>query len=135
MDEPLLHRLVCSAVDYIEKMANICMVDKEVKVSFVGPFDIYPLKFKVREITSVKVNGVEIENFTLYNNQPAYLVLTDMINNLDVVDIEYTADGKHDNYNANELAIAYASALYNNPEGIGELDMRRINNRITSIAG
>jgi hypothetical protein len=135
MDVDLLDRLLCSAIDYVEKMTNICMVSKIVTISHIGPYKFYDLKFKVSEIISVKINKVATQNYTLHNNQPSYLTIDDTIAETDVVDIEYTAEGTYYNYSANDLALAYASALYNNPEGLDELDMRRINNRLTSISG
>lgn len=136
MDSNLLDRLLLASVDYVESMANICLVNKEVKISYIGPLKYYNLKWKVDAITSVKVNGtaLEVSDYTLYNNIPGYITIVSTVNNDDVVEIEYTAAGKHDIYKANEVVIAYASAMYNNPEGLDELDMRRINNRLQSIS-
>lgn len=136
MDQNLLSRLIFSATDYVESMANICLVDKDVKVSYIGPLKFYNLKWKVEEIISVKVNGVSLSglDYVLYNNTPGYIQIISKVNDDDMVEIEYKALGKNDNYKANELVIAYASAMYNNPEGLDELDMKRINNRLQSIS-
>lgn len=136
MDQNLLERLILAATDYVEGMANICLVNKDVKVSYIGPLKYYNLKWKVDEITEVKVNGTALtdDDYILYDNNPAYLKIKTEIANDDMVEITYKAAGRADIYKANEVVIAYASALYNNPEGLDELDMRRINNRLTSIS-
>lgn len=136
MDQNLLERLILAATDYVESMANICLVNKDVKVSYIGNLKFYNLKWKVQEITTVKVSGTALteDDYELYNNNPAYLKINTTVLPDDVVEIEYKAEGKSDLYRVNEVVIAYASALYNNPEGLDELDMRRINNRLTSIS-
>ena len=134
MDSDLLCRLLDSAIDYVESMANHCLVDKTVKVSYIGNMTFYNLKWKVDTITSVKINGTITTDFVLYHNNPSYIKINTMILADDVVEIEYEAKGRDDIYRANEVVIAYASAMYNNPEGLDELDMKRINNRLTSIS-
>ena len=52
----------------------------------------------------------------------------------DIVQITYTVTGITTHEALNECIIAYASALYNNPEGLSEMDMRRINFRLRTIS-
>lgn len=135
MDVSLLDRLILSAVDYVEKVGNICLVDKDVKITYVGYYPLYSLKWAANpdEDITVKVNGDTITDYKVSYNNPAYLKLGTRLEDGDFLEISYKAKASV-NYNAIELVIAYASALYNNPEGIEELDMRRINNRLTTIS-
>lgn len=136
MDSDLLDRIIMSAIDYVEKVANICVVQKEVKISHEGFWRRYDLKWAVDTITSVKINDVEVleEDYRLYNNNPAYLIIKNkMIYDDDIIDIEYTSKENQDNQSAINAIIAYGTALYNNPDGLEQLDMRRINNLLTTI--
>jgi hypothetical protein len=136
MDSDLLDRIICSAIDYVEKVANICVVQKEVKISHEGFWRRYDLKWAVESITSVKINDevVDPADYKLYNNNPAYLVIKNKtIYDDDIIDIEYVAKDNCQNQSAINAIIAYGTALYNNPDGLEQLDMRRINNLLTTI--
>jgi hypothetical protein len=137
MDADLLDRLILAATDYVEKTTNVCLVSKDVVVSYVGKLKYYDLKFKAANVSNVKIAGVSIlpSEYVVYHNQPSYVIINKDVKDDDIVEISYSSLGKHDNYALNEMVIIYASALYNNAEGLDELDMRRINNRLTTLAG
>lgn len=136
MDSDLLDRIIMAAIEYVERVANICVVQKEVKISHEGFWRRYDLKWAVDTITSVKINDVEVleEDYRLYNNNPAYLIIKNKtIYDDDIIDIEYTSKENQENQSAINAIIAYGTALYNNPDGLEQLDMRRINNLLTTI--
>jgi hypothetical protein len=133
-DTPLIERLINAATDYIERTANVAIRSKNVIVTHLGNYSIYELKFAPTNVV-VSVNGIATTDFTLSVNQPSYVKLTNKVQPLDEVKITYSVTGRNDLHIANEAIIIYASAMYNNPEGLEALDMRRINNFITTIQG
>lgn len=136
-DTALITRLIAAATSYAEKLTNIAMRAKTVKASFLGTRSIYDLKYLVNAVTSVKVDGEDVDaaNYSVYkNSNPGYLVFENVEYEDDaLIEIEYTVTATTDNEALNEAVIAYASALYNNPEGLGQLDKRRFDSLFTTI--
>lgn len=137
-DTALITRLIASATDYVEKITNVAVRTRTVSAAYGGGQSIYDLKYLANAVTSVKVDGesyVVDDDYKVYNTaQPCYVKFTNRIDQESIVEIEYTVTATTNNEAINEVIIAYATAMYNQPEGLGELDMRRINNRLTSLA-
>ena len=135
MDEDLLNRLIPAATHYCELVTNIATRNKTVVATYIGPNTLYDLKYKAATVTTVKINNVATTNFTNYlGGNPGYVQIDDTIEASDIVQITYTVTGITTHEALNECIIAYASALYNNPEGLSEMDMRRINFRLRTIS-
>lgn len=135
MDEDLINRLIPAATHYCELVTNIATRNKTVVATYIGPNTLYDLKYKAATVTTVKINNVATTNFTNYlGGNPGYVQIDDTIEASDIVQITYTVTGITTHEALNECIIAYASALYNNPEGLSEMDMRRINFRLRTIS-
>lgn len=135
MDEDLINRLIPAATHYCELVTNIATRNKTVISTYIGPNTLYDLKYKAATVTTVKINNVATTNFTNYlGGNPGYVQIDDTIEASDIVQITYTVTGITTHEALNECIIAYASALYNNPEGLSEMDMRRINFRLRTIS-
>lgn len=136
-DNELLEDILKGAVDYVERYCSVAVTNKDMTATFTLPMKQYGLKYQTGEITKVTVNGIDkvADDYVLYNKgNPGVLKLKNNIDYGDVLEVEYTVIGVWENDSINSAIIAYASAMYNQPEGLNELDLRFVNRRLDTIS-
>lgn len=128
-DNALLAQLWETALLHVEKHSGYALRAKTMVLTFFKQKN-YPLLYVPTLPVVVKRNGTATTDFEYY---PNYVRMTVDLMDDEIIQVEYAVPAET-NVRILNVAIMYASALYNNPEGIPEPDLKRINNFLTSMS-
>lgn len=131
MDSDMLDDQLKAAIAVVEKHTGTCIIDKTVTELFSLPKIKYFYNYRPSTITTIKKNGEALtaSDYTLYSG---FFILKSKALRDDVIEVEYNVVSKYNDDHKN-VVIVIASALYNNPEGLGLIDMRKFNYLLNSI--
>lgn len=130
MDVDLVKFYLKAALDHVENQTGQNLTSKTVTQIWSLSQKCYHLKFKACTINSVTINDEDVSDKVVYSmdTETGVLFIEDVsYTGTDLIKVSYQTDADEINYDIQSLVLAVASNMYNNPEGLPQQDVKKMN--------